>query len=200
MSLSFRFSSNGDVIASRVADLGLRLAEPRKVLESFGRHMINVSVPANFEAGGRPEKWSRSDWSSEKNQMDTGRLLRSVRVELGERFIRVGSNLSYAAQRQHGGIIKAKRTWLTVPLPGVPRAMARVSRWGDRLFRPGRPGDPKRPRVLGIMSRKRFVPKFALVKQVTQPARPFVLIHDEDIVVLQRMVVTEAVRAFEAGR
>lgn len=200
MSLTFSISSNGDVVAKSVTGLGLRLSKPQKALESFGRHMVNVSVPENFAVGGRPEKWPRSSWSSEKGQMDTGRLIRSVRFEVGERYIRVGSNLSYAAQRQHGGVIKAKKgKFLTVPFPGVPRAMARPSRWGERLFRPGKPG-PEQPRVLGIMSRKKFVPKFALVASVKQPPRPFVLIHDGDVVVLHQLVVKAAVAEFEAGR
>lgn len=187
----FRVGDNGDVVLSLLGRMAGRAKAGAAALDDIGQHMVNTSIPANFAAQGRPDKWIGSDWTSEKIQTDSTQLLRSITPEVAGQTLRIGTNLAYARQRQLGGKIAAKAAKaLPIPLPWVPKGMRRPRRWGDRLFRiKSKKGDPNTIGVLAIEERGDIKPVFVLRKSVTQPARPYLLWQDEDLVYAQRSIV-----------
>lgn len=192
MSLGLQFKSNGELVVREAEELAERIADPREVLEDFGEHMVNTSIPRNFEEGGRPDQWAGSDWQMGSGpNYDRGRLVRSIRHEVSARGLRVGTNLRYARQRHFGGELRPTRAKaLVVPLPGLTRSMRRPSRWGDRLFRVDpKSGDADTAGVLATSDRSgKVTPRFVLRRRVTQPARPFLLFQDEDVAYLLRQM------------
>ncbi len=182
--MKFELRSNGDVVLRQVDGVQRLLADPAELLEDMGEHMVNTSVPETFRAGG--PGWPRSSWQAESAQQDSGALLRSVTHEVSGHTLRVGSNLRYARQRQLGGELKPKKARaLAIPLPGTPKSMQRPRRWGDRLFY--LESTKGKADTVGILASKggrngKITPRFVLRARVTQPARPFVVFRDEDIV------------------
>lgn len=192
MAPSFDLRANGELVLRDLEGVMARIQDPRPVLEDFGEHMVNSSIPENFRQEGRPEKWPRGEWSSERQQQDTTRLLQSVTFEVSATGVKVGTNLKYAAQRHFGGILEPKNARaLAIPLPDVPRSMRRPRRWGDRLFmvKPTK-GDANTVGILATQGRKgEIIPRFVLRRQVEQPARPFIVAQDEDLALLSRRLV-----------
>ncbi len=192
MALRFELRGNGDVLVRQVEGITERIEDLRPVLDDFGEHMVNSSIPETFRQEGRPNRWPRGDWSATRQQRQTTRLVRSVRHETRAGSVRVGTNLRYAAQRHFGGDLEPKNAKaLAVPMPDVPRSMRRPKRWGDRLFfmKPVK-GDPDTVGILASAPRKGEVkPRFALRRKVKQPARPFIVAQDEDLVLLSRNLV-----------
>lgn len=195
MALRFVWKSNGEVVVDQVEALGLRVRRAREVLEDFGEHMLNTSLPENFARGGRPTRWAGSPWAQGRNvQSESGRLLRSIQAHAGATKLVLGTNLAYAAQRQFGGeLVPTKSRALAVPMPGVPRSMRRPRRWGDRLrFIPSKGGGD----TVGVLAaqegrgkRKRWRAKFVLRTRVEQTARPFLLFQDEDVAYVSKRLV-----------
>ena len=192
--MKFEVRHNTGVVVEEVAGRARRLRDLTPVLEDMGEHMVNSSIPENFQAGGRPGRWPRSDWSSEKGQLQSGRLLRSIRHEVSRGRLEVGTNAKYANQRQFGGTIKAKGKLIPVPIPGLPVSMSRPSRWGARLrWRPTRKG---RGALVARTRGKKWRVIFWLKEEVTQPARPFLLFQDADLAYL----ATSVARHLGGGR
>lgn len=181
--MRIRFSENGAVTVTNLNRLAGRLEDPSEVLADIGAHMVNSSVPANFQAGGRPAAWARSEWSSQQNQVDTSRLLRSVQARVHDGRLEVGTNVRYARIRQLGGEIKPRRAKaIAVPLPGVARSMRRPSAWRRLSYLPPKSGDADSRGVLARTDRRgRVIPVFLLRARVIQPARPFLLWQEADI-------------------
>lgn len=191
MSLRFTLRSNGEIAVREVDAMARRVRDLRPALEDMGEHMVNNSVPATFRAGGRPSAWARSAWTAQKVQQDSGRLLRSVDYRASQGKLEVGTNLTYAGIRQFGGTIKPVRAkFLAVPVPDLPRTMRRPKRWGDRLRLVM--NKSKKPIALGVRAgnkgarRTRIV--FWLKKEVTQPARPFIVFQDADLLYFGRSI------------
>lgn len=189
--LTAKISTNGDLVIRELEQLAERLADPRPALERFGEHMLDTSIPKNFAQGGRPERWSRSPWATREPQKDTGRLMRSARYRvLAGGRIRVGSNLRQAALRQDGGEIRPKRAKaLVIPLPDVIKSMRRPRAWGRRLFLLR----SNKPDTLGVLatadSAGNIAPRFVLRTRVKQPARPWIVFHNEDLEHLQQLLL-----------
>lgn len=181
--MRFELKSNGTLVVQEL-DRRIDALDPAALLADMGEHMVYTSVPKTFRLGGRP-RWPGSAWQSGQNpQQDTTRLLRSVNFEVAGSTLRVGSNLRYAAQRQFGGKIQARRARaLAIPLPSVPRSMRRPRRYGDQLFM--LPSTKGKPETVGVLATKNakgeITPRFVLRKSVNQPPRPFVVFADEDI-------------------
>lgn len=177
--------SNGEVVVRQVDGMARRLGNTDALLDDLGEHMVWDSVPETFRRGGRPVPWPTSDWTSATVMRKNNRLQNSVRHEVTGGLLKVGTNLRYARQRHFGGTIKAKPgKALVFPIPSqVPATMQRPSRWGKRLFLlPSDSGDPDAVGVLASRSRTgEITPRFVLRKQVTQPARPFLVFVDEDL-------------------
>ncbi len=195
--MRFEMRNNGEVVVRELEELAARIEDVRPVLEDFGEHMVETSIPETFRAQGRPRPWKRTKWSSQRQQQESTRLVRSIRHQLrGRGGLRVGTNLRYAAQRHFGGdIVPRKAKALAVPFPGVRRSMRRPRRWGDRLFmlKPDR-ADPTTVGILATKGRRKgeIIPRFILRRRVTQEARPFVVAQDEDLLYLSRRLVEYA--------
>ena len=197
-----RFQSNGEAVVGRLGRLASRITDPRPVLEAFGEYMVNTSIRQNFEAEGRPTPWPRSAWSAQSQQNRSGGagLMGSIRHEVTDRKLEVGSHLKYAAQRQFGGeLTPTTAKALAVPLPGVPVTMSRPRAWGNRLFKlPPDKADPESRGILAVDGPGgQPKPIFALRARVRQPARPFLVWHPEDLAWISRAVVRHA---FEGER
>lgn len=145
-------------VLKRLEDIG---EDPRELQEAIGQTMVESAVQrlavTNRGPDGTPWPQSaRAKHDGGRTQHDTGQagLAGSLTYRALPGAIEVGSPLIYAAQRQFGGTIRAK--------PG--KSLAFPER--DETGRP----------VIGNDGQPRLV----FVKSVTQPARPYLGISDED--------------------
>lgn len=164
------------------------------VLRSFGAHMRDVSVPANFAAGGRPAPWPRAAWGlGEKTLLDTGGLMRSASFEVVAQNLFLVSKDPRAAAHQYGAVIVPRRArYLVRPIVG-PNALTRDQARGAK------PRDfsnlfvlMRGPEGPGLYRRDgREVHRvFAFMRSVTLPERPWLLYQDADVEVFVEL--TEA--------
>jgi phage gpG-like protein len=191
---------SGTSITVRVDDAGARAAFERARRAGLnmqpawsvaGEHLKMV-MRGHFDAGGRPGAWKKSQRGLEggKTLWDSGRLATSIKPEAHRDDVVLGTNVAYAAVHQFGGTIRPKRSrWLTIPAEGV---MGRARDFRDTFFM--RAGG-----ALLLMQKQGQDPRllFTLVKQVTIPARPFLVVRDQDLAKVGRILtkfVTEAFR------
>ena len=186
-----RFRSNTTAVVSSVAAMRERARNPGPMLEALGDHMVNASIPQTFAAQGRPTTWAKNQRGGQTGS-NTARLRRSLAFEVNAGRLKVGTNVRYGAQFHFGGLIKAKPgKALAIPLDGRkgrPRAYAGL------VWHPGAKDDPKKKGLLGKLRKRRggkveFTAYFALRTEVTQPARPFLVWHPEDIEFGQRTLI-----------
>jgi len=125
-----------------------------------------ASIDRNFREEGRPDKWQslspatlarrRKAGAGAKILQDTGRLKMSITAYSDKTMAKAGTNVPYAAIHQYGGTIK------------IPPMIIR----------------PKNVKALHFfMDGKEVFCKFARLpeRNVRIPARPFMLIQDEDM-------------------
>ena len=113
------------------------------------------SIAKTFKAGGRPVRWKpskRAEMQGGKTLIDTARLARSITMDAGTKSVSWGANVKYARIHQLGGTIPARTI-----LPRRKRAL----RWIDPS------------------GQVRFAKK-ARIPATQMPARPFLVIQDED--------------------
>ena len=188
------YRTNASAVAQQVAGIRARGQDVGPVLEDLGRRMTNHSIPTTFREGGRPSKWAPAKRGGQ-TQVDTSALVRSVNSELrGGNTLRVGTNSRYAAQRNFGGPIVAKKGWLAIPLPAAARRRPRS--FSNLKWAPPAPGASAN---IGGYLIQRIAAKgakkasgrlmFVLMKRVDQPARPFLLFQPDDIVYAERAMV-----------
>ena len=155
---------NVEEAARQLRETEAKARDLRPVLMRFGVHMIR-SIEKNFQAGGRPTPWPpsmRAIRKGGKTLIDTARLKNSIVAQvIGDRTLRVGTNVAYAAAHQFGFSG-------TVTVPEHIRMVRQA--FGRRL------PQPVAARVRQHSRRLRL------------PARPFVLVQDEDLVILRQMV------------
>lgn len=192
MSSFLDYRDNSQVVVRDVERLAHRLQNLSPALRELGEHMVNESVPRTFREGGRPQKWKGTRRGGEI-QRDSGVLLASISEEVSPGRLRVGTNLAYAAQRHYGGPLKpTKSKFLAVPID--PNNKRRPKHYGKRLrWAPGRPGATHGGILVETMGGRgkgrRSIVRFVLVKEVTQPPRPFLVMHPEDIVFAEKALV-----------
>jgi len=138
-----------------VKETARRMSRPEKPLRACGLVLLR-SITKTFKAGGRPMRWkpSRRAAGMAKGQtlIKTARLMRSITMKVAGRTLRVGTNVKYAAIHQLGGTIPAR-----VILPRRAKAL----RWIDRA------------------GKVRFAKRVS-IGPTEIPARPFLVIQDED--------------------
>lgn len=163
----------------------------KRPLASFGLHMKDVSIPDNFKAKGRPDAWAKSP----TGQDDSGRLKRSIQFRLSATSVRIGTNTAYAKQRHFGGTIKAKDKALAMPL-NVSRTRRRPQHYKDLVFVLVGKGNlkgllisPDRRKVKKGAAPRPGIVRFLLLRQVSQPARPFLLFQAADVALGKRLVL-----------
>ena len=122
-----------------------------------------ASVKRNFQAGGRPVKWKPSQRANKKIKgksgktlIDTGRLKDSVTFQIKDNTIEVGSNVEYAPIHQFGGKSTMSQT--------VKEHTRKINQAFGRQI-------PQR--TVTVKRHKRNI-------TVDMPARPFLMIQDED--------------------
>jgi phage gpG-like protein len=118
-----------DILAKRLAELAFDTRRVERPLHAIGVYMIG-SVEKNFEAQGRPEKWTPlspatlrgrrgrggkgkygktvalgAGGTGAKILMDTGRLKNSIKEKIQlstDSSVSIGSNVKYARRQQKG--------------------------------------------------------------------------------------------------
>lgn len=173
---------------SAAADAARDLKRP---LTGFGLHMKDVSIPDNFKAKGRPDAWAKSP----TGQDDSGRLKRSIQFRVSTGSVRIGTNTVYAKQRHFGGTIKAKGKALAMPL-NVSRSRRRPQHYKDLVFVAVNKGNlkgllisPDKRKVKKGAEPRPGIVRFLLLRQVTQPARPFLLFQPADVALGKQLVL-----------
>jgi phage gpG-like protein len=128
--------------------------------ELCGPYMLR-SVDKNFDAGGRPEKWHEGKKMSGKTLIKNSTLKQSITYKASRGGLTVSTNVPYAAIHQLGGKIRAHTV---SPKPGGVLAFM----------------------VHGNMV---FTRKPVRIPEVTMPARPFLVVQDEDWLVMNRILM-----------
>ena len=142
-----------------------RLTKPQQALKECGLVLLR-SIAKNFRAGGRPVRWKRSARARREGGqtlVDTARLKKSITMKVAGKILTVGTNVISAAIHQLGGRIDQNVT---------VRSHWRIMR---KAF--GR----------AIPARKVLVRSHQRHLQFDMPARPFLLIQDEDWRVFRRI-------------
>ena len=90
-----------------VKQLAENISRPRKMLQEMGMVMLS-SIQQNFIAQGRPVPWEPSKRAIAQHGQtlrDTGRLMNSITMKVDSNYVRVGTNVIYAAIHHFGGTI-----------------------------------------------------------------------------------------------
>jgi hypothetical protein len=182
-----------------------RAADLTPVLQQFGKHMKTVSVPKNFAAKGRPDRWpdtQRFGQIASDPLYDQGNLLRNVDYSVDGQDLVLGEKLKQGHFLQEGGTITG-HPWLAIPqFPALSkseirngpgrieggfflehgpegRGIYRAGRGQQRstVFRGARGQRLKRARAVYDAIQK----VIALVPSVKGRPHPFVLFQQEDI-------------------
>jgi len=145
-------------VRKQLATLAGRCDNLTPVMKRIGS-LIRASVRENFKAGGRPEKWKtskRAEGQRGQTLRDKNILYNSFTIQAGRSLVAVGTNVDYAAAH-HFGVNKA-----------VTQLIRNHQRRINQAF--GKPIEQKAVQV------KAHTRKFTL----RLPARPFMLVQDED--------------------
>ena len=136
----------------------------RPALADMGERMTKHSIPLNFRAGGRPEKWkpsarARKEIKGRTGQTldDTGRLKGSITYRESAHDLKIGTNVVYARIHQLGGQVEGTfdvRRHVRTIRQAFGRAIA--------------------PKKVKVKAHRRTV-------DFTLPARPFLVVQDEDV-------------------
>jgi phage gpG-like protein len=155
-------------IEQRVTDLRPALFEIQQVALD--------SIRQTFAAGGRPQRWvalrsarQRGSLASAIPLNDTGRLRSSIAGRIqGANQVVLGTNVKYAAIHNYGG---------TINVPALAPKRAKALRW----MTPG-----------GVIFARR-----ARAHPVRIPARPFMVLQQEDESTFRRIVESHLTRGVE---
>jgi len=134
-----------------------------KALLAAAGSIVRESVRTNFAAGGRPTKWKAIKARDGQPLRDTGRLQNSITSQVSGDAVYVGTNVKYAAVHQFGA---KKGSFGTV----VARVREHQRTRGGKTY-------TVRPHT-----RKQRLPWGDI------PARPFLMVHDEDRVEIEAIL------------
>ena len=132
--------------------------------------IVQASVKRNFARGGRPVPWKPLKHRKGRPLRDTGRLMNSITKKISGDAVYVGTNVIYAATHQFGAK-KGRYGNISVLVPAHRRKIKSGNVRG------------KKSGVTFVKSHKR---KMA-IPWGDVPARPFLMIQDEDIIKIQRV-------------
>ncbi len=134
----------------------------RTLLKKAGA-VVRESVRTNFAAGGRPRKWKRLKTRNGQPLRDTGRLQNSITSRVSGKVVYVGTNVKYAAV-QHFGAKKGSFGTVVAHVKGHERTR-------NGATYQVRPHTRRQKAPWG-----------------TIPARPFLLVQDEDKVAIRAVL------------
>ena len=135
------------------------LGRPREALEIVGM-VLKDSIDENFRAGGRPAPWTKSKRAANQSGqtlVDTTRLENDIDYRVTGEKVLIGTPTKYGPLHHFGGVIKPKN--------------AKMLAWVIKGERPTSKEGWAEARKEG---------RAVFAKQVTIPARPFIMAQDED--------------------
>ena len=153
-------------VKNRLKKIKQQLSGLHKPLGECGLVLLR-SIAKNFKEGGRPKKWKpshRAKATGGQTLVKTARLKNSVNMQVSGKTLTVGTNVKYARIHHLGGKIKENVT------------VKQHYRYMTKAF--GRPIEGKR---VMVKSHQRKM-------NTNIPARPFLVIQDEDWRVMERIV------------
>lgn len=156
------FEANAEKLAKELAGMADRITDKGVLLRRAGG-VVRESIRTNFAVGGRPEKWQPLKVRQGQPLRDTGRLQNSITSRVRGGVVLVGTNVEYAAVQNFG----AKKGSFGETVVQV-RAHQRTGKSGRAYTVRAHPRKVKLPR--GDI-----------------PARPFMLVQDEDIVEIEAL-------------
>lgn len=127
--MQIHITINDSGVRAELGKLAGRLDDLTPVMRNIGE-IVRTSVERNFAAGGRPVKWKpskRVEKYGGQTLSDTGRLRRSFTVRAYKDRAEVGTNVSYAAIHQFGGIVSMGKK--SVRIPARPFLMVQNEDW-----------------------------------------------------------------------
>lgn len=146
-------------------NLEQRLSKPQQALKECGLVLLR-SISKTFKAGGRPVRWKpslRAIKSKGQTLVKTARLKNSITMQVLGKTMTVGTNVKYGRIHQLGGHIQKN---VTVK-----------AHWRQMNKAFGKP----------IAGRKVLVKSHQRDMDITIPARPYLVIQDEDWRVFERI-------------
>lgn len=155
------FQVHSEALEQRLKDMADRINN-KTLLQKAGA-IVRESVRTNFAAGGRPNKWAPLKTRAGQPLRDRGILQNSITSKVSGDRVYVGTSVKYAAVHQFGA---RKGSFGTV--------LARV-----RSHERTRDG---KTHTVRAHARKQLVPWGDI------PARPFLLVQDEDRVELEAVL------------
>ncbi len=170
------FEKTFGVILGNLQNKGTAMRE----IGAIGRESIRL----NFEDGGRPTTWEKLKVRQGQPLRDKNRLMNSITSTVGKDSVKIGSNVVYAAL-QNFGAKKHSFGSFTFTVPAHRRKIK------SRNLKGGKSG------------RKKTASGVSFVKEHTRtmklpwgdiPARPFMLLQDHDILIMQEILATHTVQ------
>jgi len=163
---------------SWISDLQNKIDNKSKIQKVIGQLAVR-SIQRNFDACGRPERWQgsiRAKMKGGKTLTLSAKLRNSIVAKVQGDIIRIGSNLRYAKIHQEGGVITPKSAkMLAIPLTAI--AKVQEPKDFDNLF----VYKSANNKVFLAQSKdKKLVCHYLLKRKVVIPARPFLVIPEED--------------------
>jgi len=131
------------------------------------------AVRKNFRAGGRPEKWPPLKHREGQPLRDTNRLMNSVTASHTETTASAGTNVIYAAMQNFGA---SKGQFGTVTADVKPHKRVITQAFGRPLKTP-----------LEVMVRAHQRQQAAPWGNI--PARPFMVIPDDDLAIIRQTII-----------
>ncbi len=160
--VTLKYEIDDAEVKALLTQLGERARDLSSPMKLIGEQVL-FSVQQNFAEGGRPDRWipsKRAIVQGGQTLVNTGRLLQSLTYRSSSDQAEVGTNVIYAAIHQFGGIIPGG--------PIVPRR-AKSLRW------------------IGPDGKPRFAKKVQR-PDIAMPARPFLMVQEEDKSELVRII------------
>jgi len=184
MSLGIRVDVDDSAAVDALEQLIRRARDPKGALTTAG--VIGLrSVQKNFDVGGRPTKWKGKRDGSASHLQRSGRLQRSIRYQLTADGVKWGTRQRHARLHQEGGTIRPKsKKFLSIPLDDKrifeAGAGAFFRRYPDRVFATF-DGAKGTVFLKDSPDDETGRPIFVLRRKVEMPARPFLLLQNEDL-------------------
>lgn len=149
----------------------------------------------HFDKSRSPEgvPWPALRIRQGKPLLDTGRTRASIAATFSGSTVVLSANGVQAGIMNAGGVIRAKKKYLAIPLTaearraGSPRSIAGLHFQG------------KKGQNRGVLADKEGKPVFALVPSVKIPARPFLGWSQATLAKIDRVLIEDVTKALGAG-
>jgi phage virion morphogenesis protein len=156
-----------------IGEMAERVTNRKPAMEAIGA-LAREAVKTNFAAGGRPARWKPVKHRDGQPLRDTGRLMNSIGKRVEGNTVYVGTNVVYAAVHHFG----AKMGSFGTVVQQVKAHQRQVTQaFGKQLKFPVWATVPAHARKVAM-------------PWGNIPARPFMLLQDEDVVEIKELLET----------